>query len=425
MENSREKAANRVYLLLILATFFMYTSLTAAKNIYVAEKTTLEAIGIFGSFTELAATMEYYFYSYAVTQVLLIFFIKRINIKWYLTVTVGASAFLTLAMAFSQSITHHYVIYIINGVLQAGIWSCSMKVLARYLPGEILPFANKLMSSGPAVSGAVCYAVAALFGDNWRIPFVFLGSMLILAVIIFFISVSAAAHYPRRAVEPSDGSSQKGGEGEKDLISLENKKRVLAFYFVSAVIAFIVTALFFFLFNNLDLFLKQVGGFDNTTAKLITIIAPLVIVIGPYITVGACERTKNFILIGAVMFGGSAVFLLLLTLLFEVNIFLSLALFVGFSILANGGRMIPLSIVPLKMRDSIDSGVYSAVANSSASLASGLAPKFLAIIVDNEGRGVSANWSISLTIALAVCVLIVAILLVLGLFIGGKQKKRI
>lgn len=428
MTELNRKSNKGVYLLLIIATFFMYVTLTSAKNIYVAEKTTLEALGSFGSYTDLAATMEYYFYSYAATQIILIFFIKKVDVKWYLALTLGASAILTCVMAFTGSITHHWIIYIVNGVLQAGVWSCSMKTLAKYLPSELLPTGNKLMSSGPAVSGAVCYAVAALFGDNWRAPFLLLGGVLLFAVVLFFVSVNEAAKLQRavethRAVQPCGSEADVSEEQGNDFIHLKNKKRIIVFYFASAIIAFIVTAVFFFLYNNLDLFLKQVGGFDNTTSKLVTIIAPIVIVAGPYVTVNACEKHKNFIFVGAVMFGVATVFLILLTLLFKVNIILSLLLFVGFSIFANGGRMIPLSIVPLRMRKSVDSGVYSAVANAAASVASGVAPKLLAMIVDNAERGTESNWSLSFIIATVACVGLVAILFALCLFIHTLNKK--
>ena len=87
MEELQNKKRNRAYKFLIFATFFLYIILTGSKNLYVAEKTTLQSLGTFGSFTDLAATMEYYFYAYAVMQILLVFFMKKINVKWFLTIT--------------------------------------------------------------------------------------------------------------------------------------------------------------------------------------------------------------------------------------------------------------------------------------------------------------------------------------------------
>ena len=92
-----------------MASFFLYIVLTGAKNLYTAEKTTLATV--FGHLdnplTALAATMEYYFYAYALTQVALVFVMKKINIKWFLTATVGVSAVLTVLMAWTNTIYEH------------------------------------------------------------------------------------------------------------------------------------------------------------------------------------------------------------------------------------------------------------------------------------------------------------------------------
>ena len=184
-----EKRKNFYCILFALSSFFLYIILTGAKNLYVAEKTTLNTLG-FGSLTELAMTMEYYFYAYAAMQIILIFFIKKINVKWFLTVTVSASAILTGYISFSSTLIEHYVIYIINGFLQAGLWASLLKLISDSLPMRFLPFANKLMSAGPAVAGIVSYGTAAAFGDNWRAPFLFLSVVLLLSTLLYFYNYS-------------------------------------------------------------------------------------------------------------------------------------------------------------------------------------------------------------------------------------------
>ena len=162
------KKRSFAYALLIFASIFMYVMLTGAKNLYTAEKTTLYELGVFGNLTDLASTMEYYFYTYAAMQVFLIFFVKRINIKWFLTATLGISAILFAVVPFTNNITQHYIIYAVCGVLQAGIWGCLLKVISVHLPSRILPIANQIMSAGPAIAGALAYGVAALFGDTLK-----------------------------------------------------------------------------------------------------------------------------------------------------------------------------------------------------------------------------------------------------------------
>ncbi len=417
----KEERSARIYSLLIFATFFMYVVLTGAKNIYVAEKTTLAATGIFGSFTDLAATMEYYFYSYAVTQILLVFFIKKLNIKWYLSATIGLSALLTMLVGATNTINEQWMIFIVNGALQAGVWSCSMKVLTKYLPGDRLPGANKLMSCGPAVATAVSYSVAALFGENWRLPFVILGGLLLSAVALFFVSVTLVSRIELES--PSLAREQESEAEEHDSLHITNKKRVLLFYAVSASVGFLVTAIFFFIYNNIDLYLKDIGGFDNTTAKLITVLAPLVIILGPFITVNLCEREKNFILVGFVMFGAALAVAVPLFFTFDKGLYISLPLLFIFIVALNGGRMIPLSIIPMRMRGRIDPGVYSATANSLASIASGTAPKLLAYVRDRGGAFGLDGWSAVFAIILAANLLIVVILGALSLSTTAKKHR--
>jgi sugar phosphate permease len=271
---SRGRAA---YKLLIAASFFLYIVLTTSKNLYVAEKTTLQATGSFGSFTDLAMTMEYYFYVYAVTQLLLVFFIKRINIKWFLTVTVAASAVLTVLMSFTTLVVHHYIIYSVNGFLQGGIWGFLLKILSMHLPAKYLAPANQIMSAGPASAGALSYAVAAIFGSNWRLPFLLLGIILLGAVLLYFFAVSLAARFPHEKLYPATASEggKTSDESKNDFIGLNTRRRVVIFYAVSVLLSVIFTSLYFMVNNNLDIFLKQVFSMTDGKAKLLTIVAPL------------------------------------------------------------------------------------------------------------------------------------------------------
>ena len=113
----------------------MYITLTGSKNLYVAEKTTMTGAG-FNS-VALASTMEYYFYAYAATQLVLVFFMHKINTKIYLAITITLSAILTILISFTSTVTHHWMIYIVNGIMQAGIWGCSIKTLGHHLPSDL------------------------------------------------------------------------------------------------------------------------------------------------------------------------------------------------------------------------------------------------------------------------------------------------
>ena len=424
---TQTKPQKRAYAFLIFATFFLYIILTGAKNLYVAEKTTLQQLGTFGSFTDLAATMEYYFYTYAAMQIFLAFFMTRMNVKWFLAFTLGFSAIITILMAFTNTIISHWVLYTLNGAMQAGVWGCSIMLLGKYLPRKELSVGNALMTSGPAVAGAVSYGFAAAFGENWRLPFIVLGILLLFAVALHFVSVSIVQKFPRSTthVVHADGTEEDVfDENDNDFIHLDTSKRKTLFYVISVVMGLAVTGLFFAVNNTLDIFLKQIGGFNNTQAKWLTVLAPIAIIIGPIFCVKACDKHVNFLKVGAVFFALSAVFAVLLVFFFDTNVFLSLALLLCFMILTNGGRSISLSIAALKLRDKIDVGLCSALTNAAASIASGVIPKLFTMLIDNPALSASQNWANAFTVVAVWNVAVVVAILALIFLIKRINTKK-
>ncbi len=433
--NTLDRKRSATHYFLIFASFFLYVILAGAKNLYVAEKTTLAEVfaHLENPLTAIAATMEYYFYTYAAMQIILVFVMKKINIKWFLSLTVALSAVLTALMAFTNTIEQHYIIYVIMGFFQAGIWGCIMKILAEYLPTKLLPFSNALMTSGPAVAGLVSYGVAALFGDNWKTPFLLLGIILFLFVIVFFISVSAAQRFPRvpstHAVVHDDGTTETvDDEADQDFIHLDSRKRIVVFYAASILLGFLLTSLFILINNNLDLYLKEIAGFSNSLSKLLTILAPVSIVIGPILAVRFCEKHKNFITVSLLFFAASLLFAILAVLFFKISAMLSLVFILFFLVLTNGGRSVSLSIAGVKMRSKIDTGVYTTAVNASASIASGIAPKIITVFLDNTAYTTEQSWSISLWFTVgwnAVTVIVMAGCIAWIKIINKKRKEAI
>ena len=415
---------------LIFASFFLYILLTASKTLYTAEKTTLYELGTFGNLTDLATTMEYYFYTYTAMQILLVFFVKKINVKWFLTVTVGASSVLTMLMPATDGIMGHYVIFTVNGFLQAGIWGILLKILSAHLPAGLLPTANQIMSAGPAVSGAMAYAVAAAFGEDWKTPFFVMGALLAFAVVLYCISVTRVEKIAENTNEISPlVSPQALDEEDNDFIHLDTKARVVWFFVIAMVMGFLFTSLYFMLNNSLDVYLKEIGGFSNSAAKLLTILAPICAVVGPFMTVYSCEKHRNFIAVAGVYFGIALLFSILLVIFFDKSVIASLIFIVLFIVFVNGGRSVTLSIASLRMRKKIDAGVFSTAVNATSSIASGLSPKIITRILDNADYTTIESWRISFLVivlwTMSVTVLSVLLVLLVKLINRNREKERI
>jgi sugar phosphate permease len=363
-------------------------------------------------------------------QIFLIFFVKRINIKWFLSATLGISALLMGAVPFTDGITQHYIIYSVCGILQAGIWGGLIKVLSNHLPTHILPIANQAMSAGPAIAGVAAYAVAAVFGENWKLPFFLMSAVVLFAVVLYFISVSRMEKFPKEIethhVINSDGSEADVlCDDENDFIHLDTKRRVVIFYIASMVCGLLFTCLYFAVSNSLDIYLVEVGRLSNGNSKLLTILAPVFAVVGPFVCVRLCERYKNFICVSVAFFALAMLASLLLLFFFDKSTTLSLALIVSYIVLVNGGRSVTLSIASLRMRSKIDTGVYSTTVNAVSSISSGFAPKIITRVLDNTSYSVNESWQISFIIIFLLSLATVVFLTLLIVTVKFANRKRV
>jgi predicted MFS family arabinose efflux permease len=255
-----------------------------------------------------------------------------------------------------------------------------------------------------------------------------MGIISLSSVFIYCIAVSFVEKFPKEeevhhAVLSLGTEADVDGEEDNDFIGLNSKKRVAIFFAASMVMGFLFTSLYFMVNNNLDMYLKEIGGFSNSIAKTLTIFAPVCAVVGPLMTVRSCERHKNFIAVAAFYFGVALLSVLVMLLVFDKSVSVSLALLVLFLVFVNGGRSVTLSIASLKMRKKIDTGVYSTAVNAVSSIASGISPKFIAMILDNESYSLTESWRISFLLIFAFIFASVALLGVFIFLIKRLNKK--
>ena len=86
----------------------------------------------------------------------------KLDIKWYILVTMGLSGVVTVLIAFATKLYSLWIILSINGILQAGIWGICIGTLKNYLPSYLIPKALALMSIGTAIAGVVSYGSSAI-----------------------------------------------------------------------------------------------------------------------------------------------------------------------------------------------------------------------------------------------------------------------
>jgi ACS family hexuronate transporter-like MFS transporter len=137
------------------------------------------------------------------------FLVDRVSVRWvYPLMVLGWSAAGVLtgfAGSFWMLLTARFLL----GLFEAGNWPCALRTTRTILRPEDRPFGNSLFGSGTAL-GAVAtpYLVLALLKwaeqngmpDAWRLPFRAIGSLGLVWVALWFLTV------PGRMVNPTDAT---------------------------------------------------------------------------------------------------------------------------------------------------------------------------------------------------------------------------
>ena len=123
MSGCVEKKLHKNQNLLIYICVFMYLMMMASKSIFTAE--IVEIIDVFQTTASKASLANLYYYAtYAFMQVVLIFFLDKINIKMYLGATVTFSALISICVGIvghlGARIGVIFVFFTINGFCKRG-----------------------------------------------------------------------------------------------------------------------------------------------------------------------------------------------------------------------------------------------------------------------------------------------------------------
>ena len=409
--------------LLIFACFFIYTSSMAVKGIFVAE---LEYVRTMWNleFATMSMTNTFYFVAYGLVQVLLFFIISKINIKHLMIITIPISAVCSCLMGVTTNVYQMWAFFGLTGAFQASVYCGCNYMLTRYLPVKQLTSANRVMNLGYAFGTVISYALCALCitYDLWQIPYFVLSGVLGLAVLIFSIVLIKAQRYEKvnKLLDKKQSTSSNGKvkvkEKEKPLFTLETKKKLIMFYAIDLTMAFLITSLYYCVMNYITSLLVDVHGMDKSVSVYVTIIAPIMVALGPMMTISSCDKDRNFIR-EAILYSLLLIpIVLLLAFFYDLNVWFALVLSVAFVVIANGVKAIVLSVMTFKMRDMINAGAYSAISNAIASISAGVTPTVIGRIIDASG------WRAAYFTTLGVASFIILALVIINLIVKSSNK---
>ena len=158
----------------------MYVSMMGAKNLYTAE--IIEIIDAFGS-TRAKASMAntLYYITYAAVQIVLFFCFDKLNLKRFLSVTIAISAINIVVTGFVTDMWQIWLLFAVNGCLQAGGYAGIMLIFAKNLPYKYLAGTNRIVSSSGVAANVLSFGFATVSVSffDWRFGFYVLGGLFV------------------------------------------------------------------------------------------------------------------------------------------------------------------------------------------------------------------------------------------------------
>jgi len=404
--------------LLIFACYFVYVAELAAKFVFGAEIATiiveLKTDKVNASFAN-----TYYFIVYGLVQVILSFLMGKIDMRKYLVVTLPFAAITMICMGFATNIEFMWIIFPISGIFQAGLWSGINLILTKYLPACLLNTANRVINTGVAVSSIIAYGMSAVCVSyvGWRMPFFILGTVFLISAVFFAFVVRKTQNY----ADILDDTTLFNGDKDIDnnsLFTLNTRKQTVAFYCISIVMVFLITSVYNSLCNWLPSLLIDVFSFRQDVSIYVSILSPVVMLFGPMLTLWSCARDKNFIRQCLIYSSIILLICILLTFLYQTNVILAVLLFVLYMGLANGIRVIVLSVITFQLHTQINAGTYSAISNAVASVSSGVIPTFFGFLIDSYG------WKNAFSFTIILLGVIIVLLFVLMILVNLMNNRK-
>ncbi len=408
--------SKRSHNFLIFACVLVWVIMMGSKNVYTAEY--IEIGKIFNvSKPQVSLAMTFYFFTYGFMQILLFFILDKLNIKWYMLISVGLSGVVTVIISIAIDVWQLWWILAINGILQAGIWGMCTTVLNKFLPVSMKATANMFMNVGTAIAGIISYGSASLFVSFKRFdsPFTVLGIILFASAVIFFIAVKNCEKM--NAKQPTKSPSSVIKHLTPTPFTLRSKRSKNLFFIITFLLSFLVHCAFYGTINWIPSLLQENFGMREDLAILISVLAPLATMIGPIIAIKHCEKHVNFVTVGFVYFIIASAISLVYVFIFDLNLVLSLIAIVLYLIIIQGAVTIVFSIISYKLCDYIDAGAHSGLMNAAGSFSAGIAPTVIGATIQSSG------WEFSYLVIFVLTFIITISISVILIYLNTHKKK--
>lgn len=408
--NKSEKKQIFLIILCCLAYIFAYTGKYGfAANINLI----MSDYGVTKS--QAGLVTAFFFFAYGAGQIFNGIFAKKYNKRFIISFSLIASSILNACIFFGIPFNYIKFLWLINGFVQSVLWPTLIEILSQNVNQKRLKTAIVFMSTTTPLGIFLAYGLSALLValNAYKLIFIISPVLMMLCAIIwiFVFNKCKTCEMDREtnSAEVQQGSQKKSGV-------------------IRALLFFIVVMCVFAIFDNLikdglttwvPTILKELYALPDSLSILLTVLLPILGTFGALTAVLLNKKIKSFSMLVVVFYSVSILLLASSLIIIEnkSSLILLIVMF-GITVLSmHAINNVVTSMVPLYMRDKINSGLLAGILNGFCYVGSTISSYGLAKIVDE-----TSSWSNVFYLLIAGSV--ICVLLGIVEFIISKVKKK-
>ncbi|MBR3805193.1 MAG: MFS transporter [Clostridia bacterium] len=382
-------ALNKNYNKLIFIGIFLYFALMFSKQIFNAE--IIEIQEVFGATaTNTSLVMLVYYVTYAISQFLLVLFIDKIKLRYFLFITLFISSILTILIGvvgnMGAGLPFLFVVFALNGVLQVANYAGLMRIFSKYLNREKYMLAMKFFNIAATVSLASSYAISSLFValSRWDMPFIISGLIFLISVLVFFFGYKPVVRKIKELGHVEQNSKQKP-EKKTTVLSIKTKRSVTVFIVLICLIAVLSNYLYYGLNNWFSKLLYDVYGIPKHYSILVSVGVSVLTAVAGTIAISYYSKTKNGNFVTTIGYLGLGATSIALAFTYDLNVIYVILVCVLFICFAQAFKTLYNAVVTYEVKEVVDPGKYSLMFNAMASIAAGCSPTIMSLMFENFG----------------------------------------
>ncbi|MBR5900518.1 MAG: MFS transporter [Clostridia bacterium] len=410
---------------LIALCFIVYCSSYLGK--YTFNASINSVINFYGVLEDDAGLIgSTFFFAYGAGQIINGILCRFYNKKYMLGFSLVLSTLINIAIYLGIPFNYIKYIWFVNGFSLSCLWSSIVLILSESLAPKYFAKAVVILSFCTPLGTILAYAMSALFVAVSSFKDAFLCGGIIMLIcglgwILAFDKATLDKNEQAYYLNESTAQSSEETDQTKPVVQTKIKRKVASSVIVLVCILGLFSVINYFMRDGLSTWVPKIlkEGYElpESVSIILTLVVPLLGALGAYLAVPASRKIKNPINLSAIFFLGEVVTVGLIALSFRVNMWLVLALLGLVNLFAQAICNLFTSILPLTMRDKVNSGLLSGLLNGCG---------YIGATISTYGLGylqtLNIGW-VSIFIILTACAIIPVVTSV-GIIIAQKIKRK-